>query len=80
MPEEETAKNKANMIAALGMTVEEYDWNIEWIEKLIRNYHKAQGSMDFLVIDCSVQYIFTNPSIKTRKSLLSVTMILTPAT
>ena len=48
MPEEETAKNKANMIAALGMTVEEYEWNIEWIENLIRNYHKVQGSMDCL--------------------------------
>ena len=46
MPEEETAKNKANMIAALGMTVEEYEWNIEWIENLIRNYHKDQGFKD----------------------------------
>ena len=39
----ECEKNKANMIAALGMTLEEYNWNIEWTENLIRNYYKAQG-------------------------------------
>ena len=42
----ECEKNKANMIAALGMTLEEYNWNIEWTENLIRNYYKAQGSMN----------------------------------
>lgn len=34
------------MIGALGMTLEEYNWNIEWTENLIRNYYKAQGSMN----------------------------------
>ena len=34
------------MIAALGMTLEEYNWNIEWTENLIRNYYKGQGSMN----------------------------------
>ena len=28
------------------MTLEEYNWNIEWTENLIRNYYKAQGSMN----------------------------------
>ena len=42
----ECSKNKANLIAALGMTLEEYNWNIEWTENLIRNYYKAQGSMN----------------------------------
>ena len=42
----ECEKNKANLIAALGMTLEEYNWNIEWTENLIRNYYKAQGSMN----------------------------------
>ena len=42
----ECSKNKANLIAALGMTLEEYNWNIEWIENLIRNYYKAQGSIN----------------------------------
>ena len=45
---EESAKNKANMIAALGMTPEEYNWNIEWTEKLIRNYYNGSGSTDYL--------------------------------
>ena len=82
MPEEETAKNKANMIAALGMTVEEYVWNIEWIENLIRNYHKAQGSMDCLGhrMFQIFRLFFVDPWIKTRKLLLSVTMTPTPAT
>lgn len=33
--------NKANLLAAMGMTLEEYNWNIEWTENLIRDYHKG---------------------------------------
>ena len=39
--------NKANLLAALGMTLEEYNWNIEWIENLIRDYYKGQESKDY---------------------------------
>ena len=38
--------NKANLLAALGMTLEEYNWNIEWIENLVRDYYKGQESKD----------------------------------
>ena len=38
--------NKANLLAALGMTLEEYNWNIEWTENLIRDYYKGQESKD----------------------------------
>jgi len=35
-------KNKENLLGALGMTLEEYNWNIEWIEKLVRDYYKDE--------------------------------------
>ena len=43
-PELET--NKANMLSALNMTLEEYNWNIQWIEDLIRDYYKGKVSKD----------------------------------
>ena len=38
--------NKANLLAAMGMTLEEYNWNIEWTENLIRDYYKGREFKD----------------------------------
>ena len=40
-------KNKENLLGALGMTLEEYNWNIEWIEKLVRDYYKGREFKDY---------------------------------
>ena len=40
-------KNKENLLGALGMTLEEYNWNIEWVEKLVRDYYKGQEFRDY---------------------------------
>ena len=50
--------NKANMLAALGMTLEEYNWNIEWTENLIRDYYKGQESKDHKPVQGVCQVCF----------------------
>ena len=55
-------KNKENLLGALGMTLEEYNWNIEWVEKLVRDYYKGQEFREYEALkpisDCMVFLLF----------------------
>ena len=37
---ENSDENKIFLLESLGWTLEEYNWNIEWTEELVRNHHQ----------------------------------------